>query len=335
MSLLASLASKVKSKTDMTPKRAKKHGVVNDEGGVIGFLTEQDGLDDRAARIQGVVNGDLIHSTALPDLCPRQVALMRYSKQGFIHTGNRITSNDRLVWATGRAFEEHIRNQLIDSFGKHSVAGIFKCDCGHLKGGKDLTGAQMGEISEGKCSKCNSLQSNYHELVVRLPEFHTTHGPDFPYFNAKNQTVVVEIKSIKKGDLAEKSKGGFVNLVAPQKDNLRQVFMYHRVAKMKNANVAPYVVLIYACKQHIGRANPYKEFKINVNDPQYRHIYDSNEALLDKGKVVKMIDKTGKVSKEFDCGDGFPERTCPFIDCTTAKKCQVAGLCFSLNGGKE
>ena len=313
------------------PLPTRADGAVPDDNGILGYINDQDRLDDKDSRLAGVVAGGAVHSTHLPDICPRQVALLRKTKPNFIHTDGYVTSNDRLVWATGRAFEEHIRTQFIKAVGRHSVGGIFKCVCGHLSGGKDMLGNMAGEYSNKKCPKCGTHQNIYHELVVRTPEYNCTHGVDLPYFNAKGQTVVVEIKSIKVGTKGTKSTGGFHNLDAPQPPNLRQAFMYHRAGEILGADMADHVIILYACKSHTGpRLSPYKEFRVKVDAPKTIHMYKGNDALLHKGKIIGSIDKDGNVAKEYDCGDGFPKRECTKVDCATARSCQVAGLCFSL-----
>lgn len=333
--LLKSIVTMAGGHVSLHPKKAKELGLVNDHEGILNHITEQDRLDDTRSRIRDVVNGGLIHSTHLKDICPRQISLLRFTKTEFIHTNGYITTNDRLIWATGRAYEEHIRTQFINAVGKKSVAGLFKCVCGYLRGGKNLKGQDIGELSEKRCPKCGTTQDNYHELAIPVKEYHSTHGPDLPFYNSNGQTVIVEIKSMKKGDPDKKDAASFLHISEPLISNLKQVFMYHRIGVMSGANMAPYVILIYAAKAHMGRKAPYKEFKINVNDPKYRHHYDYNKVLLEKGKVVKAIDENGKVSPEYDCGDGFPERICSVPTCTTAKGCQVAGLCFSIGNDYE
>ena len=308
-----------------TPQQAERPSTIDDSGGLLPYLVQQDSLNEETSRIRKVIQGGMIHSTHLPDICPRQVALLRKTKVDFIHP-KRIDSNNRLIWATGRAFEQHIRNQFINAFSREAIIGAFKCKCGANVHSKDFNGVYSitGHVVNVNrtCSHCGTHINQYDELPIILDDYHVILSPDFGYLNRQNKAVVVELKSI--------NKEGFQALVEPEISHVRQVYLYHLAATLNGADMAPYIVIIYASKGWINTAEslPYKQFTVQVTDNH--HVYEGNMRMLQVGRVVKHIDPQGNVSSEFDSGDGYPEGVCNDSGCPTARNCQVSGICFSL-----
>lgn len=309
-------------------------GFNDSEENLLAVLTSEDSKSDSSSRLQGVVNGGLIHSTHLSEICPRQIALLRHTKAKILqHRVNTVDSNSRLIWATGRAFEEHIRNQFIAKFGKGGSVGKFSCRCGQTWFKANFTRTSVYDASKHDqvCGSCGTAPDIYHELPIKLFDFHSVYSPDYGYWNSQHQGVVVEIKSLKKESTGT-SYIGFEDLAEPKIENLKQAYRYHLAAELSGAVMAPYVVVVYASKGWINprESQPYKIYKVGIDE--YPTIYDANRDVLEVGKVVKAIDTDGRVSSEFDSGDGFPSGVCSSITCPMAKQCQMASLCFSLRG---
>lgn len=324
MSLLRNMVLRQKRALRKRTTISKGGKLIDDSKGITPFVVDQDRIKQKP-RLKGVLEGGLVHATHLCKICPRQVALIRRTKSTVLSDSTMVNSNVRLIWATGRAFEDHIRGQLISLFDKSTVIGSYQCRCGSNKEDRHFnrkveTSAES--LTNNVCNYCGTLINNYVELPIKLHEYHSVFSPDFGYINMKNKGVVVEMKSIKKED--------FEKLNKPDIEHVRQAFTYNLAAKEDKADMADYVIILYASKGWINPKDgyPYKEYKVLISD--YQHIYDAIPKTLETGKIIGSIDMNGNVESVYDSGDGYPKGVCKVDTCATARHCQVSAMCFML-----
>ena len=300
---------------------------IDDSKGLINYIVAED-RGENTQRLKDVLAGGLVHATHLPKICPRQIAIMR--KMGITEPSatyeDMVDSNSQLIWATGRAFEKHLRDQLIASpkIDNDAMIGEFVCDCGVSKEIHSYDGTKeiIGNIDN--CELCDTSAINYRELGIFVDDKHTVLSPDLPYFNKQRKIVVIEMKSIK-GETFKKLKDA-------QKPHIQQALMYHAAGKMNGYDMADYVIILYASKGWVNPRDqlPYKQFTIPVKEE--KAVVASNVKLFELGEIIGAIDSGGKVDEKYDHGDGYPSPVtdCTSIGCSRAKSCQVNSICFTL-----
>lgn len=296
---------------------------IDDSEGLWGYVAKQSLLADKEDRLQQVVAGGLIHSTMFPELCPRRVALHRRTKVPV--RPQKLSYNDKIVWAIGRALEELNRNALIEEVGREAIIGEWRCKCKHnpVKIVHNYDTTKRGEYV--RCEHCGHYPDDYYELPIFLDEYNAVCNPDLSYFNKYNQVVSWELKSIKGNTTSQLV--GFPDLDKPQVGNKQQALMQNLfMDKSEGVDPADYIRVHYTSKQHTGyKLAPWKEFKENVSDN--KALYKSNEELLEKGKVIKYMTLDGRVAGEYDAGYGLPEKVEGKKQC---KECQIKAICMSL-----
>lgn len=245
---------------------------------------------------------EYIHVTSLiRETCLRRQVLGAQSPDSLYEYG---TSNDRIVWAMGRAVETHIRRQYIKGTGGENVFGRWRCSC------SGLTGEGEGSLFvHNKCSRCGYNCDNYREygltddrvMIAGSPDFVIKHGGQF---------VVVEIKSIKSENWDE--------LTSPEGMHVNQAMAYRRLLILNGfENVADYVMIIYANKEYSFRQTPYKEFIVPVDNNSERYL---NALWEDNALIIQQHIQNNTM----------PDRVCTNIECTQAKNCPLVTRCFSL-----
>ena len=296
---------------------------LDDNNGLVSYVTEESLKIKEFDRLQKVVDGGLIHSTLLPKLCVRQVALHRYTNTKVEESAHTV--NDSLVWYMGRCLEEYNRNNLIESVGKESIIGKWTCLCKEHP--KELIHDYNGEWTGDNevCEKCGYEPIKYHELPLFLTDYNVVCNPDLSYFNKSMNIVNWELKSIK-----EHSNGGqlsgFKELEDATTDNKKQAIMQNLIMKKLNFNAADYVLITYTSKAHTGfKLLPFKEYKVKIDE--HSEIVSYNEELLKKGLIIKSMDKNGMVSDEYKTKDNFPEGV---HDKNICSKCLMFSICNSL-----
>ena len=271
-------------------------------------LYYEDNQPEESRRVS-VIRGDKVHSTMLPDICPRQVSLMRDYKMSPCDRLPRC--NDRLVWATGKAFEKHIRQQLIKSVGLNDVwGGSTSCRCGQLSIPLLIQEERLIE----HCVHCKTHSNHtYHEAELELEEEHCTSASDFGTWNTKAELVITEIKS--------KKLEPFLAMNIPEALNVRQAVFYNQVAKKLGYPTADYVMIIYASKGFVKYEDglPYKVYKVNLSEVP--SMIKGSESLFETGRLLKEVIEKGVI----------PDRRCSDPSLTAAKNCEVCALCFSLD----
>jgi hypothetical protein len=296
---------------------------LDDSNGLVSYVIEESLKIKDIDRLQKVVDGGLIHSTLLPKLCVRQVALHRYTNIKVEESAHTV--NDSLVWYLGRSLEEYNRNNLIECVGKESIIGKWTCLC--KDDPKELIHNYNGDWigDDTTCKKCGHKPIKYHELPLLLTDYNVVCNPDLSYFNESMKIVNWELKSIK-----EHSNGGqlsgFKELEDATNDNKKQAIMQNLIMKKLNFNAADYVLINYTSKAHTGfKLLPFKEYKIKINE--HSEIVSYNEELLKKGLIIKSMDKNGMVSDEYKTKDNFPEGV---HDKTICGKCLMFSICNNL-----
>lgn len=266
-------------------------------------------------RLQQVLDGGMIHSTMLADLCVRKFYLMK--KYNIPAPMEKVTSNDQLTWNTGRGFEKHVRTQLINNMGVENIFGDrLSCKCEKTYIEIDVQGNSRIEV---KCAYCGtSNYTNYHEKNLQVVDSWISGGLDFGYYNIDGKLVFLEIKSMKKEP--------FVELKKPMQTHVKQVSNYWGYGNELKYDLADYAYVLYVSKGYIGKMmgkpeSPYKIFKETMHSGHGN--LSGLHRLLDKGVKIKAIIENINSCK-------IEPRSCENCNVTSAKECPVSGLCFSL-----
>lgn len=251
-------------------------------------------------------NLHFIHVSDLMQACPRAYVLAvrhRERKYRSDFLGKVHSSATRVVWAQGRATEEHIRSQFIRRFADQ-VYGTWTCACKQ----SSYLGCHNPEI---RCGKCQSTHT-FNETPIHDHELRIVGTADFPLI-IDNSMHLVELKSIKKED--------FESLTAPLPQHLTQVFTYHDMQRRAGASMSNQVTVLYAAKEFSVKG-AYKEFTVDTTDENYQFVHTARNLLYTKARIIREALDKGTL----------PERLskCNVITSSTAKGCPVCVNCFSI-----
>lgn len=255
------------------------------------------------------VTDDYIHVSSLRDMCPRQYAIM--AKSGDPHY-DRINTNDKLVWAIGRAVEKYIRNTYIESVDYIGVYGQWVCSCNKS--------THIGfHDKDAVCDVCGKHLNKYMELPLFDNDNRIVGNPDI-VLCVNGKYLPVEIKSVKGGSSKNKSLKFFDDLVeAPTGDHIFQAQMYRYLLQKNGFPVADEVVVIYGCKDYSFRSSPLKQFNVDVSTPSYESI------------VANAVLSANRIFSYLLGGSALPERLglCTSVSDKVPSKCPVVGRCFA------
>lgn len=253
--------------------------------------------EDGLVHVSSLVRGD----------CPRAIALSIMHKT---YAPQSIQSANRIVWAIGRAVENHVRIQLIESVGADMVYGRWSCKCGTLsfvgRGGKSSV-----------CGACDSPANQYFEEPLRDLKHGLIGNPDITLLIG-GRIMPVEIKSIKTTTTAQHQ--GFDTLRNdPLTDHALQVACYYRMAsltlsKKLGMRMAKRPVVLYAAKDFTP-GSAYKEMPVHLED--YEKQVD--DIFADSLAIKHMIAGGSPVNRL---------STCSKITSSTALKCGLVHPCF-------
>lgn len=260
-----------------------------------------------------------IHVSSLPDLCPRAYVLA--TTYGSVNTDNtQAKSNDHVVWAIGRAVEEHVRSSIIRRLSPQRVRGKWECPCGR---DTEKYRAQS-ETGFKPCGCGHKLVDQYKELPVVDAETNITGSCDLPYYGGDGKLVLTEIKSVT-GDYFKEMRGR--ELCDMPKAPIRlmvslnkfQITAYHRLYSLKKWRLADYVRLIYVSKNYLGMRKkdlPYLEYTVPMDD----EVNSRLDREWDKARTVKRHCEE----------DTMPERlpVCTVETDSRAKQCPMVTFCF-------
>lgn len=235
-----------------------------------------------------------VHVSSLAyNFCPRQYAIAHKDKLSLYES---LTGGHKVTFALGRAAETHVRDGFLEKYGRQNVFAKWECQC--------KRSYREGFYKEILC-ECGKKLDIFAEPDLIDDDNGVKGHPDL-IFNYKQTLFVKEIKSMNKKD--------WDDLEAPLPAHILQAGMYPRILRARGLKVSPVVVFIYITKD-FKWGSPYKEFHIDMSDPKYIKLHDD---MLKEAKQVKDFVETGKA----------PERICPSIESTLAKKCPVAMRCF-------
>jgi len=246
------------------------------------------------------------HVSSLIDFCPRRTYIQHNHKLGQLH---QVKGSMRIVWAIGRAVENHIRNQIISSKPSNCY-GVWVCRCKSTKS----TGYGPQEI---RCRKCKTKCAEYAELSCFDHDSKVVGNPDLLLL-VEGKLLIIEIKSITDSDSANKSGRGFTSLAAPLGDHVFQAASYRKILKRKGFKVHDKVVVLYANKQFSFKSSAYKEFHVEIS-PQ------TDEVLNISWRKASELSRSIEQKK-------IPDRCskCINVHSQQAKNCPVSATCFSL-----
>ena len=275
------------------------------EGYLVSKVLEQDRIPETVRGGRG-----MLHATSLLDMCPRYYHLKILIDKKRYSTPR---SDDRIVWAIGRAVEKHIREQYINSVSAQGVIGDWGCLCGKTR----YKGA-IADITTYKCYKCDHTIKHYGELTLMDEDASLAGNPDLLYTRPDNKKVrVVEIKSM--------NKKRYDALKSPVANHVWQALIYRRLLAKNGYSPDDYVSIVYGCKDYSFKGLPYREFTIKCDE--------SHEKVLDTmwEQAVKLKLFTEKV----ESGDSpeLPERhkLCDSMFASKASHCDECTACFGVS----
>lgn len=309
---------------------------------LIDLLQDSDRIPE-SNRLAEQAETGLIHVSSLPEICPRALALAE-DYQTLDVLFKNVSSNDRIVWAMGRAAEKHVRDTLIPKLGINNVLGSFLCPCGHTEhtpnppqNPQSLASSGLRRVPRGTilepvseypvCSRCNNPVSIYQEQRLIDPTVNVVGNSDLIYRNAEGKWVVLEIKSMK-GDMFkeltarhDQQKGSV--LTTTVNGHIYQATAYHKLLTNLGYDVAESVKILYVSKNYLRQA-PYKEYDITVNETMRRRLVVEWE----KAEVYKNY-RDQKEAR--GTAIRLPPRLGVCQDCmsTRAKSCPVVEPCFN------
>jgi hypothetical protein len=277
------------------------------ENYVLGFL---DRYDTRPERSRDAGTDGYMHVSSLINMsCQRRSVLMQI--HGTEHWEN-VSGGHRIMWAQGRATEDHIRKGVIASREGKGIYGSWKCKCGHAE--------HLGDMPNKKhvCAKCEHPLTVYHEPVLFDDDYMLTGSPDLTLILPQDYLLVNEIKSM--------TPDMFDDLTQPVPDHVAQVLMYREMLRRKGFKVHTHAVIIYGRKQFKwGGA-----FNKNKNNRVYKEYHVDATTPASQATVAACY-ATAETIKRHTAARAVPPRErCISSDSTLAKKCPVAHICFNL-----
>ena len=243
--------------------------------------------------------GDYLHVSDLIHKCVRMVALSyRFNTK---LSGQAIWDNLEVTFAIGEAIHDYVRNKVAGS-SPGEIYGTWSCVCGSSR----VVGTKEEAEREGVCSSCNKPLDQYHEFVLEDDEYGITGSVDLTLL-IDGVFYFTEIKSIKKED--------WDSLERPLPDHILQIVFYWWLAQKKKLPIYDKVSILYVTKGHV-MGSPYKEFVI---DPQ--NYINRLEPYLEDAKSLVLAKKGGPL----------PIKLCPNPTSPQAKRCEMVGICFSID----
>ncbi len=245
-----------------------------------------------------------ISSLIQPDFCERRDAIL------YRHGGSKarkVRSDDRVVWAMGRAAENHIRKQYCSAMNNKHIVGLWKCKCG--------TSQYRGSFPDKECDVCNSKLDEYNEMTLSYKKW-VVGNPDMIVVDTReDKLMVVEIKSMNKKE--------FDNLKDAKSLHLVQACCYRKllVDKYGEGKVSEDVLVVYVRKDYQFRDTPYKEFRVDSQSrampTQVQQVFETADSMLNFRKSKSSL---------------LPPRSnyCNNLEDTKAKNCLQCSLCFNL-----
>jgi hypothetical protein len=249
------------------------------------------------------------HVSSLVSLnCARKACIVH---QHAVLVSNPATAAHRVMWAQGRASENHVRDSIIKATGGSVVFGVWTCACGEAQH------VGLKPASDFVCARCARPVDRYRELTVFDHHRKITANPDIMLM-LNGKVLVVEIKSV--------ASDAFKELTGPLGDHQLQALLYHRVLSENGYALHDRVAIIYVRKGFLWTgSNPvgkiYHEFHVDVNSTTSLNMVEDRVSLAE---TIARANAAGVL----------PSRTvCSSPDSPSAKTCPVSHLCFNLPTG--
>lgn len=264
------------------------------------LLTEVVTSMDRAGENRRGVGGIMHASDIVGGICPRRVFILK----NYEVEGAKLTwSGQRIIWALGRAAEQHVRHQFISASASNCY-GWWDCNCGSIS----FLGRPQDNTD--RCSACCSRAKNYREVTLSAydgEQLLVVGHPDLVLV-VDGVAQIVEIKSLR--------QKAFEVLARPEADHIVQASIYAYLLHHDPDfpwEVSEYVRVFYVAKDAM-KGSPYKEFTHPAT--QYQAIAREGLEKIREGH-----------------GDEIPERLsqCSSPQSSIAKGCDCCNLCFSLH----
>lgn len=237
---------------------------------------------------------DLLHK------CPRALAYSRLS--GLNEVASVTSEGESLVFAIGRAIQEHFTARLIERAPEAVYSNAWSCACGGLT----EIGTKQAVLDRGRvCRVCGRQADRYQELLLVNGGLNLSGSVDLT-LELHRKLYLVEVKSIKKDSWKE--------LVRPLPIHILQIVFYWWLARECGLEVHDKVSVIYVSKEAV-RGAPYKEFSFRADT----HV----------GRLEPYIREAELLAIARVRGKPLPTRVCPSIDSTQAKACPHALVCFA------
>lgn len=233
-----------------------------------------------------------IHSSSLENFCARRAAILDRENRT---PREYVKGADKVVWAMGRAAENHIRVALIQSLGAKNFFGKWSSECGKYS----FTGTWV---------KSDIKYTKYDEVTFYDDELKVSGNPDMIYVDQDGYMTPIEIKS--------KNKRDFDALEEPEESHARQVSRYVRLLKINGHRVRNEAKIIYVCKDYSFK-DVYKEFTIDASCDKYTSTHAEE---LDQAAKYRQYHKTGELPEREFCSSAMSK---------LAKGCPACNACFA------
>ena len=240
---------------------------------------------------------DYLNVSSLVGICTRQHVLAALDDR--LHFGT-VTGGHRVMWAFGRAVENHIRSTYLEATARRGAFGNWSCRCGNHR--------HQGFFPTTDCETCGGSAHNYSELVLLDHRRKLKGSPDIVATVGGGWFLPVEIKSMN----ADEWKG----LKRPKGDHIMQVGVYHRMLAEQGWKVLPQTSIIYTSKD-FRFGSPYKEFHVDTRDKAVTDMIDTALSLAEE------------VANHKQAGTLPPREKCGSPTCTTAKGCPMIVSCWN------
>ena len=304
MTLLRTLTAKVKGETN-TDVALPPENFIKD----LVDAADREPIQQRAGTFT-----EYVHVSSLANnFCARQYAIALKEDLPMYET---VSGGMRVVWAQGRASEDHLRDAFIQKYGIRNIYANWGCEFHRDSDPKDKHDFKQRMFKPDKC-KCGGELNKFHEPNLYENNAKVSGRPDL-VFRYRNWMHITEIKSIK-SEIDSPNKNQhltFEELTEPLQTAQNQASFYPDLLKKMEPdfNVSPIVRYVYIAKA-FKMGSPYKEFTVDHSTPKWK---THRNELYEEAKQIKEFIETDKL----------PPRICPSIGSPLAKKCVVSARCF-------
>ncbi len=238
--------------------------------------------------------------------CVRKIALA--AKYGTPVRPTRLSIADRIVFAIGDAVHDTVK-KIASEGGPEKVWGLWRCSCGHLYHEEPCLLSQIDP--DDVCPLCNTAANVYKEVSIFNEEYNIVGNPDLLMFlNEVKAFHVIELKSI--------APDAWDKLARPLPEHVLQVVFYWWLMMEAGYRLTDRISVVYITKGYMFKGSPEKEYMIDPRTELNRLLPYLDDAMRAKMSVDTNILPLRKV-----CAGQFS---------TTARKCEVNGPCFALEG---